>query len=95
MLSETNKTTDRQRSERQGDIMKVTKRDAMEYAKENCIDLEGERVVDTVWDKENEILRVITISRKRHLVYKLVIAYDNINEEYYKLDVSSGYMFTM
>lgn len=72
-------------------IMKVTKKDAMEYAKKWVS--EKERIVDTSWSKEDEILRVITITKETHLVYKLVIAYDVISEEYYKL--SGGYMFTM
>ena len=71
--------------------MKVTKRDAMEYAKKYVS--EKERIVDTDWNKLDRILRVITITKETHLVYRLVIAYDNINEKYYKL--SGGYMFTM
>lgn len=86
------KTTDRQRSERQGAIMKVTKKDAMEYAK-LYVNEKKERIVDTDWNKVDRLLRVITITKETHLVYKLVIAYDNISEEYYKL--SGSYMFTM
>lgn len=71
--------------------MKVSKRNAMEYAKKYVS--EKERIVDTNWSKEDGILRVITITKETHLVYKLVIAYDNISEEYYKL--SGCYMFTM
>ena len=71
--------------------MKVTKKDAMEYAKK-WINERG-RIVDTVWDKEDELLRVIIITKETHLVYKLVITYNNITEEYYKL--RGGYMFTM
>lgn len=71
--------------------MKVTKKDAMEYAKKYVS--EKERIVDTDWNKVDRLLRVITITKETHLVYKLVIAYDNISEEYYKL--SGGYMFTM
>ena len=72
--------------------MKVTKKDAMEYAK-LYVNEKKERIVDTDWNKVDMLLRVITITKETHLVYKLVIAYDNINEEYYKL--SGGYMFTM
>lgn len=72
--------------------MKVTKKDAMEYAK-LYVNEKKERIVDTDWNKVDRLLRVITITKETHLVYKLVIAYDNINEEYYKL--SGGYMFTM
>lgn len=71
--------------------MKITKKGAMEYAKKWVS--EKERIVDTNWSKEDKILRVITITKETHLVYKLVIAYDDISEEYYKL--SGGYMFTM
>ena len=71
--------------------MKVTKKDAMEYAKKYIS--EKERIVDTDWNKEDRLLRVITITKETHLVYKLVIAYDNISEDYYKL--SGSYMFTM
>ena len=92
MLSETNKTTARQRAERQGAIMKPTKKGAMEYAK-LCINEEKERIVDIYWNKVDRFLRVITIKKETHLVYALVIAYDNINEEYYKL--KGCYMFTM
>lgn len=71
--------------------MKITKKDAMEYAKEKCI-TERERIVDTCW--ENEILTVITITKETHLVYKLVIVYDDIDNKYCKLDACCGYMFT-
>lgn len=73
--------------------MKVTKKGAMEYAKEYWIMSSREKVVDTRW--EDEILTVITITRETHLPYKLVIAYDDIDNKYYKLDDCSGYMFTM
>lgn len=71
--------------------MKVTKRAAMEYAK--LYVNERERIVDTDWNKVDRLLRVITITKETHLVYKLVIAYDDITEKYYKL--RGGYMFTM
>jgi hypothetical protein len=63
----------------------------MEYAKEKYI-TESERIVDTCW--ENEILTVITITKETHLVYQLVIMYDDIDEKYCKLEACSGYMFT-
>lgn len=72
--------------------MKVTKKDAMEYAKK-YVDEKKERIVDTDWNRVDRLLRVITITKETHLVYRLVIAYDNISEKYYKL--SGGYMFTM
>lgn len=92
MLSETNKTTARQRAERQGGIMKITKKGAMEYAKEKWIVSEREKVVDTRW--QDDILTVITITKDTHMVYRLVIAYDDIYNEYYKIPECSGYMFT-
>lgn len=73
--------------------MKVTKKGAMEYAKEKWIDTDRERIVDTCW--EDEILTVITITKETHLPYKLVIYYDDIDNEYCRLSECCGYMFTM
>lgn len=81
------------KAERQGVIMKATKKGAMEYAKEKWIDTDRERIVDTFW--KDEVLRVTTITKVAHLVYRLVIAYDDIYEEYYKIDSCSGYMFNI